>query len=157
MRSQCNVRNFKPQAGGIRWVAAALCVGALALLWEAQRLGLGRWEQPGPGFFPAGLGAALLLCGGGLWLSASARVDVAGAAVPSRVIATGRGLLCFAGMAPLCGWVAAMVACMLATTWGDRRWRWPQRLGYALGCGLLGWLVFGMGLGVPWPAWPRLG
>lgn len=153
MRMQCSVWNQMSGFSSIRLISIGIFLAGVTLLVGSVLLGWGHLNRPGPGFFPAGLGGGVILCGVGLWRH-KAPVPAAPAAWWGGV-ATGVGLLCFTAGVLWVGWVPAIAATVLGTSSGDLRWRWPQRWWYAVGCAGLGWLVFDVGLGVPWPAWQR--
>lgn len=155
MPQQCSVLCERFSVAHPRFISVGVCAWALVLLWGAQVLGVGCLERPGPGFFPAGLGGGLGLCGMGLWIWGSpAAATVEQGAVGWRGgVVTGLGVLTFAVIAPWLGWAVATALTLLVMTVGDSRWGWLERGGYALGGAVLGWLLFGWGLGVFWPAW----
>lgn len=158
MDEQCNVRHKWWFLSGALIVATSMCAWAMVLLWHAWHLGVGTLAQPSPGFFPMGLGVGVLLCGLGLlWqnMQQTGDLPIPTSFVKRGVLSTVIGVMGFASTAPMLGWVIATACCTLASTVLDRRWKWSHRLLYATGCGLLAWLVFDFGLGIPLPAWQQ--
>lgn len=65
------------RSGAQRWVAGAIALSCLTILWFAMDLDWGSATRPGPGFFPqllAGLGA--LLAGGAALLAKPAPIAI---------------------------------------------------------------------------------
>jgi putative tricarboxylic transport membrane protein len=133
---------------------ALLAAGSLAL---ALSMPLGSFTRMGPGFLPAAVAGLLLALSLGLLVSQrygrrSAPDDCRGAVGPALL--TLLGLAGFAAVVEPAGGLAAAALVGTAAVYaaGARRLR-AVALGAALGWGVLGLLVFG--LGVPIPLLPR--
>ncbi len=143
-------------ARGEAWSAGALALSAVFAIAQARRLEVGSVGQPGPGFFPLVLGAALLVVSVALLARAwRARAEPA---VPHEPVARGRLAATLAALAAYvllferAGFVLATLG-MLAFLFGVLgRYRWPLAAGVALGVTLAAWLLFDTWLHVRLPA-----
>lgn len=149
---------------GDRLSGAVFVVFGALVAWEALRLGVGAWRQPGPGFFPLsiglawiGLGAMLALSRGSTAEAHPARREVAS---PAERVRWARALLVLGAyglmLEPL-GFVAATLGFITLWLRGLERSRWSEALLVALAATAAAYALFVRWLRVPLPtgSWIR--
>lgn len=145
-------------AGAPRRAAGGALLLAMAAFFVAGglQLDLGTPRRMGPGFFPIGVGAILAVLALGIIFTA-----IRGEEHPARpqwaaCIAIVGGLGVFALVVPALGLLPAAFLCVLVTSLPDHRLPFTSKLILAAGVAALVWLVFIVGLRLPfipfrWP------
>jgi putative tricarboxylic transport membrane protein len=146
---------MRERAWGLGFLAASGAYLAAALGFP-----LGDVAKPGPGFFPVGVGVFLCLAAAALMIGRR-RDPPTGAGVASlsrdaraRVSATLLGLVAFCLLLPWLGYPVCaflFIALLLRRLGGAR---WPGVLITAVLGALVSYYLFGVLLGVPFPAGP---
>lgn len=144
------------------WAGVMFAAIGMAFAWGARRYAFGSSAEPGPGYFPFGLGVLLALLGlGGIVRSLrwrASRTDPADPPVgrlawrPLLVIAG--SIAAFAWVLPRFGLVTALPLVVVLSAMASPQFRWHEALLNAAvmtaGC----WAVFVWGLDLPLPLWP---
>jgi putative tricarboxylic transport membrane protein len=158
------------EAGGaeMQWVryrdllAGVVCVaGGSGVLFEARKYTIGSLDSLGPGFYPAILGALLLLVG--VAIIGTALTTMPPPDESAADFAGGpdwRGWSCIVAAVVLfivCAWLAglapAIFACVFVAALGDRTASLHGSLLLALGMSVAGTVLFGYLLGINMPLW----
>lgn len=142
--------------------AAFLVAFAVAGLVGASRLPIGTAHQPGPGFFPLVLAAALLLTSLGLLGHAvRPRAGAPAPAVPApgrrrggKAVATVGALVVYALIMETAGFTIATFLLLTFLFIVIEPRRWVIALGGSLLTALVTWVVFKLWLGVQLPVGP---
>jgi hypothetical protein len=144
--------------------AIALALVALVALLVATRLEIGTVTRPGPGFFPVGLAAALLLVSLALlaaaWAPGAAGPDHAAGPAPRRpwaLVATVAAVAAYVALFERLGFVLATTGLLAFLFGAVARYRWPIALGAAVAVAFAARLVFDRWLEVRLPSdfWGR--
>lgn len=115
---------------------------------------MGSLSSIGPGFFPALLGALLMLIGLGILAGAFRRGEDenTGSAVnPRAVLGVGGALVAFALLMRWFGVVPAIIGCVLISRLSEADYGLGQTILLALGLAVASWLIFVVGLNLPLP------
>jgi uncharacterized membrane protein len=145
-------RDWPDLCGGL----ALAGLGAAAAGWAVAHYDIGTLRQMGPGFFPAVLGAVLVVLGLMVALPALHRV-----APPPRldigvIVAVLAAILIFGlGLSRL-GLAGATALSVLVASIPAPRAGWRWRIILCLCVAVLTVLVFSVGLQMTLPVWPRL-
>jgi len=143
-------------------VSGTLClVGGAGALLEAGKDTIGSLTSPGPGFYPAILGALLALVGlliVGAALAASHATDDVGTEPVGGPDWRGcacivGGVMAFIVVAWLAGLSPAIFACVFVAALGDRTASVRGSLILALVMSIVGTVLFGYLLGINMPLW----
>lgn len=122
--------------------------GAFVLL-EAVDYEFGTPARMGPGFFPVGIGAFLVIIGLALVLEAlqarKTKFDISMRAV----LAIGSGLGAFAVLAGTAGLVPATVALVALSRLAEPTRSWLRVAGLALALSAIGYFIFHLGFRIP--------
>lgn len=142
--------------------AALGAVLALLYLWEARRYPWGSVAQPGPGLYPALVGALVLLASLGVGIETASRrsgrhVDWPVGPALRRLAAILGPTAGYVALLPYLGHPVAGTLLTLAVLHAMGLGRWPVKIGVAVAVGLGSHYVFAALLGVPLPvgAWRR--
>lgn len=139
------------------WGGLALAaLGAFASGWALANYEIGSLRQMGPGFFPAVLGAALAALGLIITLPAWRRTAASAPVEPKAAAAVLASILIFGFGLSRLGLVGATAASVLVATLPAPRPGWLWRVLLAVALTALTVLVFGFGLQMTLPLWPRL-
>lgn len=129
-----------------------LMAGLGFAIGAATSLELGSFRRMGPGAFP-------LLVGGVLGLLAlialieNLRMPMnVETADPWAVLGVVGGVSAFAFLTPLMGVLPATAIAVFATGSVIPEFRWPYRIALSLGVSIAVWLIFVLGLGIPFVA-----
>ena len=143
------------------WSGLLFIAAGIAFAWGATHYRFGSSAQPGPAFFPFGLGLLLALLGA-VVLFKALTLEVEGGDRLGRwawrpwlvIVAAAAG---FGWMLPRLGLFVTMPLLVAASALAGDEFRWRGVLVSAavltLGC----WAIFGLGLQLAlplWPAWP---
>ncbi len=142
------MRRLIPLIGPVFMLAAGLffAVGAVVAL------DLGSFRRMGPGAFPLLVGGLLCLLALTGLVQALRQPGTVDRPDPMAVLGVVGGVAAFAGLTPLTGVLPATAAAVLATGAVIPGFRWPHRIALALGVALATWLIFVLGLGIPFIA-----
>lgn len=129
-----------------------LGAGLFFALGAIIALEFGSFRRMGPGAFPLLIGALLcILSLVGLVQNLRNPMPV-DAADPMAVIGVVGGVSAFAFFTPLTGVLPATAAAVLATGAVIPGFRWSHRIALAAGVAVAVWLIFVLGLGIPFIA-----
>lgn len=129
-----------------------LGAGLIFAIGAMTSLELGSLRRMGPGAFPLLVGGLLcLLALIGLVQNLRQPMPVQ-AADPMAVIGVAGGVAAFALFTPLAGVLPATALAVLVTGTVIPGFRWSHRVALALGVALAVWLIFVLGLGIPFIA-----
>lgn len=133
--------------GPLAWLAVAV-----AFIVAAMQLDAGAPRRLGPGAYPMAAALLLALLCVAIALSAWANGDLAHRADWAPAIAIGLALAAFAVLTPLLGVLPGAFCATVAASLPDRalRWRGKVMLGLVVAGGV--WLVFILGLRLPFTA-----
>jgi len=129
-----------------------------AFAWGALSYGFGSANNPGPGYFPFGLGAMLVLLGGFL-VFRSLTVETDGREPIGRIawrplLAVVLAIAGFALGLPRLGLPLTVGLVVFGVSFASDEARWPSALALAAFLALFCSLVFVAGLGLNLPLWP---
>lgn len=142
------MRRLIPQIGPVLMLAA----GLFFVLGALTALDLGSFRRMGPGAFPLLVGGLLCLLAL-IGLVQSLRQPLApGRPDPMAVLGVVGGVAAFAFFTPLAGVLPATAVAVLATGSVIPGFRWRYRIALAIGVSLAVWLIFVLGLGIPFIA-----
>lgn len=134
-------------------VGGGFAIGAL-------NYSFGTSARPGPGYFPVGLGALLVVLGG-LTLFEALTIETedgepigAFAWKPLTVILG--AVAAFGFLLPLAGLVVSLPLLVLVSAYASDEHTWLGSIGNAVVITLMSWLIFVKGLGLTIPVWPDL-
>lgn len=130
-----------------------MLVAGLAFAFGAvATLDLGSWRRMGSGAFPLLVGSLLsVLAAIGTIQNLRAPVETA-KADPIAVLGVVGGVASFAFFTPLFGVLPATAIAVFTTGSAIPGFRWPLRIALAFGVALGVWLIFVVGLGMPFVA-----
>lgn len=138
-------------------VPFAIGLGSFAL---SSRLKFGDWHNPGPGLWPMCISVFILLVSAALFVSAwvKIRADRPAADDMERFTRSSRypfyAMLALAAFIPLFDWFGLSLPCLALLLFWTRllgRERWRVALPVSLGLTIFLYVIFGWGLGVPFP------
>ena len=142
------MRRLIPQIGPVLMLAA----GLFFVLGALTALDLGSFRRMGPGAFPLLVGGLLCLLAL-IGLVQNLRQPLApGPPDPMAVLGVVGGVAAFVFFTPLDGVLPATAMAVLATGAVIPGFRWRYRILLALGVALAVWLIFVLGLGIPFIA-----
>ncbi|GGE53845.1 hypothetical protein GCM10007276_33650 [Agaricicola taiwanensis] len=130
-------------------------VGFLVFL-ESLNYDMGDMASIGPGFFPRALGIIVVICG----LGVAAMAFLHDGVLPKpnwRAVATiAASILAFAGLIQTFGLVPAIFATVILARLGEAGFNWRQTVLTAMGLSLFCYLIFVLGLSIPFAVvrWP---
>lgn len=129
-----------------------------AFAWGALGYGFGSAGNPGPGYFPFGLGLLLALLGGFLVFRALT-VETDGREPIGRIawrplLAVVGGIVVFALGLPRLGLPLTVALVAFGVSFATEEARWPVSAALAVGLAAFCSLVFVAGLGLNLPLWP---
>jgi hypothetical protein len=145
-------RNQRDVWAGLLFIAIGLGLGLGALNYK-----LGSSAEPGPGYFPLGLGALLALLGA-VVLVRSRHAGADGGRIgriawrPLAIIVL--AVLLFGFALPRLGLLLTMPLLIIVTGLAGDEFAWPEALLTAAFMTALSWLVFVVALSMPLPLWP---
>lgn len=146
------IKNPKDFWSGLMFVALG---GGFA--WGALAYALGSSARPGPGYFPLGLGAILVLLGGVLLAKSLVLESLHGQIGPWRLRPLWwivSALIAFAWLLPRVGLLLSLPLLVVMASRASDEFRWPGALLAAGGLTALSYGVFVVGLSLPIPVWP---
>lgn len=142
------MRRLIPQIGPLIMLAA----GLFFALGAVTELDLGSFRRMGPGAFPLLVGGLLCLLAL-IGLVQNLRQPLApDRPDPMAMLGVVGGVAAFAFFTPLAGVLPATAVAVLATGSVIPGFRWRYRIALALGVALAVWLIFVLGLGIPFIA-----
>lgn len=116
--------------------------------------------EPGPGYFPLGLGVVLAIVGVVILFKALVLESEAGDPIETvawrPLFATLAAILVFGAALERLGLVVSVALLVAVASLAKTERRWRRTLGIAVALALVAWLVFVVGLKVSVPLWPRL-
>ncbi len=140
------------------WSGIVFVAVGVVFAWGATSYRFGSSDQPGPGWFPFGLGLLLALLGA-LILFGSLVIETEDGAPVGRW--AWKPLAAIAGSVAVFGWALPRLGLLIALpllvaigSLAGSDWRWREVL---IGCVVLtaaSWLIFVVGLGLAIPLWP---
>lgn len=140
------------------WSGLMFLVAGAAFAWGATSYAFGSSAQPGPGYFPFGLGLLLALLGAiELFKSLTFESEGGGAvgAVAWRPLVVVVGAVALFGWAlPRLGLLVALPGVVLVASLAADGFRWRDALVSALVLTAASWAVFVAGLKLVIPLWP---
>ena len=145
-------RDYRDILGGGLLVAAGLFILAYAL----THYPMGTLRMMGPGLFPAGVGVAIAVFGVLIAVPAFFR----GGELPTfeirSAVAIMASVAAFALLVRTAGMIPAIIATTVISSLAEPRFRPLSVIGVCLALGLLSWLIFRVGLGLPFTMfrWP---
>lgn len=141
-------RDYRDMAAGGMLVA----IGAAASAYAVASYPLGTVARMGPGMFPAVLGVLLVLFGLAIGVPALGRQGRVPAVEVAPLVSILAGAIAFALLVERLGYVPAVFAATLISTFAARRLDPLRAVLYCAGLAALAWLIFGLGLRLPIPA-----
>jgi hypothetical protein len=132
----------------------------IAFAWGATSYSFGRSAQPGPGYFPFGLGVILALLGAAI-LFKSLTVETEDGEplghIPWKpLIVIIVSVVIFGAMLPKLGILVSLPVLVLMSSWPSEEFSWKASLINAVVLTVGSWLVFVKGLNLPIPVLPVL-
>lgn len=155
------MRNYK-LASSVGMLAIAVCIPLLlmlwsvVMLWSAYTLGFGSLSNPGPGWFPAGVGLGLGVCALTMAWAPSGQERSRPRlfwAHHRSVFMTALALLIFIWVVPWVGWGLGLALMLWVVTLSDGRWKSGHRAMFVVLCSVLLILIFHWGFQVSQPLW----
>ena len=134
-----------------------LVVG-LAFAWGATEYSFGSSDNPGPGYFPFGLGLLLALLGGVVLFKAlsieSEGGDPIGKIAWRPLLWVVLAIAGFGLLLPRLGLLCTLPPLVVMAAWAGDEFRWREALLNAAVLTAGGWAIFVWGLKLPLPLWP---
>ncbi len=134
-----------------------LVVG-LAFAWGATEYNFGTSANPGPGYFPFGLGLLLALMGGLVLFKAlsieSEDGDRIGRIAWRPLLAVVLAIVAFALLLPRLGLLLTLPPLVVMAAWASDEFRWREVLLNAIVLTAGSWAIFIWGLKLVIPVWP---
>lgn len=135
------------------WSGLLFLAVGLGFAWGATFYRLGDSAQPGPGFFPLGLGLLTALLGLAILFKAlsveRADGDPVGAIAWRPLVAIVGAVVLFGWTLPHLGLVLALPLLVVVSALGGSEFRWREVLASALVLTVLSWAIFIWGLKLP--------
>lgn len=143
------------------WSGVMFAAIGVAFAWGARRYDFGSSSEPGPGYFPSGLGALLALLGlASVLRSLRARSAAQGAEAPigrpawRPLLVVCGSIAVFAWTLPRFGLVVALPLVVVLSAMASPQFRWRDALLNATVLTAGSWAIFVWGLDLPLPLWP---
>ena len=135
------------------WSGLLFLAVGLGFAWGATFYRLGDSAQPGPGFFPLGLGLLTALLGLAILFKAlsveRADGDPVGAIAWRPLVAIVGAVVLFGWTLPHLGLVLALPLLVVVSALGGSEFRWREVLASTLVLTVLSWAIFIWGLKLP--------
>ena len=135
------------------WSGLLFLAVGLGFAWGATFYRLGDSAQPGPGFFPLGLGLLTALLGLAILFKAlsveRADGDPVGAIAWRPLVAIVGAVVLFGWTLPHLGLALALPLLVVVSALGGSEFRWREVLASALVLTVLSWAIFIWGLKLP--------
>jgi hypothetical protein len=140
------------------WSGLVCLVVGLSFAIGATNYTFGNSAQPGPGYFPFGLGIMLALLGalivfGALDKKSGDGEDVGAVALRPLITIVG-SLVVFGFLLPRLGLIVTLPIVVVAASSASNEFGWKSSLLNAGVLTLASWLIFVKGLGLTIPMWP---
>jgi len=140
------------------WSGILFVVVGVGFAWGATAYTFGSSAQPGPGYFPFGLGLLMALLGG-LVLFKSLVVEAEGGDRIGRIAWRPLGVVLgavalFGALLPIGGLVVALPALVIVSSLAGDEFKLVEVLANAVVLTVGCWAVFVWGLGLSLPMWP---
>jgi hypothetical protein len=147
------------------WSGLMFAALGTGFAWGARGYGFGTAAEPGPGYFPFGLGVILAILGLGSMLRGLGRAHDPGSSAASPIgRAAWRPLLLlvlsialFSWLLPHAGLFIALPATVLVASLGGDEFHWGETLANAVVLTVGSWAIFVWGLSLSLPLWPASG
>jgi len=140
------------------WAGLMFVVVGLGFAWGALNYRFGTSAQPGPGYFPFGLGILLALLGA-FTLFESLTIDtddgepVHAVAWKPMVVIIG-AIVLFGLLLPRLGLIIALPVLVVSSALAGDEFHWGEAMLNALILTVASWAIFSWGLSLPLPLWP---
>lgn len=123
-------------------IVAAILVAAFGgfVLYSAADLHMGTARSMGPGYFPTMIGYLLLACS--VMIILFDRTSHLVSADIAPLLSVAAGILAFALLVRVFGFVPAIFAAVMISALGDKSFNWYQSLLVSLGLAAMCWLIF---------------
>jgi hypothetical protein len=140
------------------WAGLMFVVIGLGFAWGALNYRFGTSAQPGPGYFPFGLGIVLALLGAftlfeALTIDTDDGEPVHQTAWKPLVVILG-SIALFGLLLPRLGLIIALPVLVLTSAMAGHEFKWREALLNALVLTVASWAIFSYGLSLPLPLWP---
>ena len=140
------------------WAGLMFVAIGLGFAWGALNYRFGTSAQPGPGYFPFGLGILLALLGA-FTLFESLTIDtddgepVHAVAWKPMVVIIG-AIVLFGLLLPRLGLIIALPVLVVSSALAGDEFHWGEAMLNALILTVASWAIFSWGLSLPLPLWP---
>jgi hypothetical protein len=140
------------------WAGLMFVAVGLGFAWGALTYRFGTSAQPGPGYFPFGLGILLALLGA-FTLFESLTIDtddgepVHPTAWKPLLVILG-SIVLFGLLLPRLGLIIALPVLVVTSAMAGHEFKWGEALLAALILTVASWAIFSWGLSLPLPLWP---
>jgi hypothetical protein len=141
-------RDYRDIIGG----GLLLLLGLATLVYALAHYAVGTIGRMGPGMFPAALGGLLALFGLAIGVPALLRSGSFPVIDAAPLVSILSGAAAFALLVERIGYVPAVFAATLISTLAVRRLGLVHALAFCLGLAALAYVLFGLGLNLPIPA-----
>ena len=142
--------NFNDILGGLLFVTIGIVGAALSSQHE-----IGSAGDMGPGYLPFGIFVIIGILGTVITLQGLAAAPELRDELKLRpALAVIIGLVSFAALLRTGGFFVATFALVVIVSLADKEARFGQSVIVGAALGIFGTVIFGMGLGIPLPAWP---
>ncbi|MET8523956.1 tripartite tricarboxylate transporter TctB family protein [Nocardioides sp. NPDC004968] len=149
---------MKIQSGRDFWSGILFIVTGAVFAWSSTIYPFGTSAQPGPGYFPFGLGLLLALIGVvvtiGSWKIKTEDGEPIGRWSWRPLLLISAAVAVFGIILQPFGMILSLPMLVVATSWASDEFRWKEALGSAailtFGC----WAVFSWALKLQLPLWP---
>lgn len=140
------------------WSGLMFVAIGIGFAWGAMNYHFGSSAQPGPGYFPFGLGVILALIGAlvlfkSLTLETDGGDRIGPVAWKPLLIVLGSVAL-FGALLPVLGLICTLPVLVIVSAMAGDEFHWGEALGNAAVLTFFSWLVFIKGLGLVMPLWP---
>ena len=140
------------------WAGLMFVVVGLGFAWGALNYRFGTSAQPGPGYFPFGLGILLALLGA-FTLFESLTIDTddgepVGSMAWKPVVVIIGAIVLFGLLLPRLGLIIALPVLVVSSALAGDEFHWGEAMLNALILTVASWAIFSWGLSLPLPLWP---
>jgi len=140
------------------WAGLMFVAIGLGFAWGALNYRFGTSAQPGPGYFPFGLGILLALLGA-FTLFESLTIDTddgepVGSMAWKPVVVILGAITLFGLLLPRLGLIIALPVLVVTSALAGHEFKWGEALLNALILTVASWAIFSWGLSLPLPLWP---
>jgi hypothetical protein len=140
------------------WAGLMFVAIGLGFAWGALNYRFGTSAQPGPGYFPFGLGILLALLGA-FTLFESLTIDTddgepVGSMAWKPVVVILGAITLFGLLLPRLGLIIALPVLVVTSALAGHEFKWGEALFAALILTVASWAIFSWGLSLPLPLWP---